>query len=590
MNQPLHPRPDGRAIELAPGVLIAGKFRLERMIGRGGMGSVWAARHEKLAMPVALKFIEEAADTAEMRVRFEREAKAAAQLRSPHVVQIIDHGVDGETPFIAMELLEGEDLGERLRREGRIPVHAASRILSQAAKAMRRAHEAGIVHRDLKPGNLFLARFDEDEVVKVLDFGVAKLHWTGALGGDAAPTQTGTVFGSPSYMSPEQARGARAIDHRSDLWSLAVILYRAITGTKPFQAGTIGDLVIKLCIDPLPVATRDAPDLPREVDAFFDRAFARDPDQRFQSAVEMATAFEAVAMHAGPMWALPPRPSVPGGGTPSRGLSSRGPAASLPSIPMRQLTESALSGLPAPVIPPVGALPPPPPLSSRGAGAAPVDVDDAQPTTAYSIPEPLPASLPVTSGSGPHVAFAAGTLTPPPSIPGAVPSQPTASGAQYPRVAPPPVAPPIFANVEEMTGAHTILAKKAAARSGQSRGLLIVVAAATAAVAVLVVGLLVFARSPSGDPTKAAAPSATVTATAASAAAPAPPAPSVAPVEATASAAAQASPTAGAEAPASAAPAMSAAPEAEPTAAPSAKGPSPKPIKGGKKRRPNFGY
>jgi serine/threonine-protein kinase len=281
----------------ASGDLIAGKFRLERVIGRGGMGSVWAARHAQLQMPVALKFIEaeEAdADVADARVRFEREARAAGQIRSPHVVQIIDHGIDGDRPYIVMELLEGEDLGERLRRERRISVQAASRILSQAAKALRRAHEAGIIHRDLKPGNVFLARFDDDEVVKILDFGVAKMRRSGALDEQQA-TQVGIVFGSPSYMSPEQARGVRTVDHRSDLWSLAVIIFRAVTGVKPFHADTIADLVIKLCIDPLPVATRIAPDLPPEIDFFFERAFARDLDQRFASAQEMAAAFEVVA-------------------------------------------------------------------------------------------------------------------------------------------------------------------------------------------------------------------------------------------------------------------------------------------------------
>jgi serine/threonine protein kinase len=318
--------PSRQALGLSPGDVIAGKFRLEGVIGRGGMGAVWAARHLQLDVPVALKFIEAEQGTEldrdEARVRFEREARAAAQIRSPHVVQILDHGIDPERPdrpYIAMELLEGEDLGERLAREGRIPVAAAARLLTQSAKALRRAHEAGIIHRDLKPGNVFLARFDDDEVVKILDFGVAKMRRSGAIE-EALATQTGIVFGSPAYMSPEQARGARAIDHRSDLWSLAVIVFRAVTGVKPFQGASIADLVIKLCIDPLPVATRLAPDLPPAIDRFFERAFARDPDQRFASAQEMAAAFEAVAgAVAAPAQAAPivaPAPSAPGGSGP----------------------------------------------------------------------------------------------------------------------------------------------------------------------------------------------------------------------------------------------------------------------------------
>jgi len=284
---------------LSPGDVIAGKFRLERVIGRGGMGAVWAGRHLQLDMPVALKFIEPASvtpgaagDGADARIRFEREARAAGQIRSPHVVHILDHGIDGDRPYIAMELLEGEDLGQRLRRERRIGLLAASRIVTQAAKALRRAHEAGIIHRDLKPGNIFLARFDDDEVVKLLDFGVAKMRRAGAIDEPLA-TQVGVVFGSPSYLSPEQARGARAIDHRSDLWSLAVILFRSITGVKPFEAASIADLVVKLCIDPLPVPSRVAPELPPAIDRFFERAFARDPDLRFSSAPELAAAFEA---------------------------------------------------------------------------------------------------------------------------------------------------------------------------------------------------------------------------------------------------------------------------------------------------------
>ncbi len=321
-----------QAPDLAAGDVLAGKFRLEREIGRGGMGSVWAARHVQLDMPVALMFIETEndhgppLDMPDARARFEREARAAGQIRSPHVVSIIDHGIDQaggrDRPYIAMELLEGEDLGERLRREGRISVAAAARILSQAAKALRRAHDAGIIHRDLKPGNIFLSRVDDEEIVKILDFGVAKMRRSGVLE-EQLMTQTGIVFGSPSYMSPEQARGARAIDHRSDLWSLAVILFRAVTGVKPFQASSIADLVIKLCIDPLPVATQVAPDLPPALDGFFARAFARDPEQRFASAVEMAAAFEAAASASAPAAGWP----RDGGGAPPhrrRGFELRG--------------------------------------------------------------------------------------------------------------------------------------------------------------------------------------------------------------------------------------------------------------------------
>ena len=328
--------------DLGQGSTIAGKYRLERLIGRGGMGSVWAARHLQLDTLVAIKFIDAVADIGDARVRFEREARAAAQLRSPHVVQILDHGIDQEErPYIAMELLEGEDLGERLRRTPRISLQATATIITQAAKALRRAHEGGVIHRDLKPGNIFLARFDDDEVVKLLDFGVAKLRYSDELAPGVQMTQTGVIFGSPSYMSPEQARGNRVIDHRTDLWSLAVILFRCITGSKPFEAESIGDLVIKLCIDPLPVPTKLVPDLPPEVDAFFDRAFARDPDLRFQSAAALALEFEAIVARA----AAPPPAPVPAPSPSFRGLPPPPPLSALPPA----FTPSSATGTPMPL-------------------------------------------------------------------------------------------------------------------------------------------------------------------------------------------------------------------------------------------------
>jgi len=287
----------------ASGAVIAGKFRLERVIGRGGMGAVWLARHLQLDMPVAIKFMDGAAATApDARQRFEREARAAAQIRSPHIVQVLDHGLDEESPYIVMELLEGEDLGVRLRRVQRLSLGALEPLLNQAAKGLRRAHDLGIIHRDLKPSNLFITRVDEDEIVKLLDFGVAKLRWTGALGDF---TQAGTLLGSPSYMSPEQARGQRSIDHRSDLWSLGVIVFRAVTGVKPFKGDSIGDLIIKLCIDPPPVASEILPGLPPALDEFFARAFQHEPEGRFQSALELAAAFSAIARAAGPVSEAP---------------------------------------------------------------------------------------------------------------------------------------------------------------------------------------------------------------------------------------------------------------------------------------------
>ncbi len=269
----------------APNLVVADRFRLNSLLGRGGMGSVWHATHLGLDIPCAVKFIEGPhAAMPEAHARFGREAKAAAQLRSPHVVQILDHGVWDGTPYMAMELLEGEDLGKRLARYGRLPAKDVCVIVAQVARALTKAHAAGIVHRDLKPDNIFLVRDDDREIAKVLDFGIAKA--TGAI--DGSNTKTGAMLGTPYYMSPEQAQGTRAVDHRSDVWSLGVIVYLALTGCLPFESDALGDLLIRIIVSPMPVPSHVAPDLPAGFDAWWAKAASRDPAQRFQSAKELS--------------------------------------------------------------------------------------------------------------------------------------------------------------------------------------------------------------------------------------------------------------------------------------------------------------
>ena len=280
-------------VPLSERAVIAGKYRLERKLEAGGMGSVWVARHLALDEDVAIKFMSHALpEPSEARARFAREARAAAKARGPHVVEVLDHGVDGDVPYLVMELLEGEHLGRRLQREGRLSLPRTATIAEQVARALSRAHRAGIVHRDLKPANVFIARVDDDEeVVKLLDFGIAKQQL--ADPGDA--TQGDVLLGSPQYMSPEQARGARDLDHRADLWSLGAILFRAVTGSPAFEGASAVDVLVRICAGPLPVPSHVAPDLPPELDAFFARALDRDPARRFGSAREMVREFAAIA-------------------------------------------------------------------------------------------------------------------------------------------------------------------------------------------------------------------------------------------------------------------------------------------------------
>jgi eukaryotic-like serine/threonine-protein kinase len=274
---------------LEPNRVLAGRYKLELRLGAGGMGTIWRAEHLVLQAPVAVKLIDrEAVPDDDTVARFLREAKAAAALRSPHVVQIIDYGVDGKIPFMVMELLEGENLAQRLKRVRRLSRQDTARILTHVGRAMMRAHEAGIVHRDLKPDNVYLIKNEDEEIAKVLDFGVAKVE-EAALGVEGTRTRTGSILGTPYYMSPEQAQGNKAVDHRSDLWSLGVIAFECLTGKRPFYSDGLGDLVLTICVRDLPVPSDVAP-VPLGFDRWFARACARDPEARFQNAREMMEA------------------------------------------------------------------------------------------------------------------------------------------------------------------------------------------------------------------------------------------------------------------------------------------------------------
>ncbi len=270
------------------GLVVAGKYSLTRLLGRGGMGSVWEGVHQSLGTRVAVKFIEsEFAKQPELRDRFVNEARAAARLQSKHIVQIYDHGVsDDGCPYIVMEYLSGEPLDARLARDGALPVQDVAPLIHQLSRGLKRAHDAGIVHRDLKPENVFLVWDEEDQrdIVKVVDFGIAK--FTGD-GGISSTTRTGAVMGTPHYMSPEQARGLKGVDQRSDVWSVGVIAYRAVTGVLPFDGEAMGDLLVKICTQP-PLAPSESVPVPPGFDAWMARSLAKEPSTRFSSVEDQA--------------------------------------------------------------------------------------------------------------------------------------------------------------------------------------------------------------------------------------------------------------------------------------------------------------
>lgn len=284
-------------MELRPGLLVGKNVRLLRPLGEGGMGSVWVAEHLTLQTEVAVKLVLSQLAKDEQAVkRFTTEATAAAQIKSPHVVQVFDHGIWNGLPYIVMELLEGEDLEGRIARLGKIPLEDMAVVLKQCSKALTQAHTLGIVHRDIKPANIYLLSQGDGEIfVKLLDFGIAKR----TAGENFAKTATGALIGTPFYMSPEQVMEDRMIDFHADLWALAVVAYEALTGKVPFSGASLGAICVAVNSCVYTAATQINPALPPDVDRFFAKAFSRDPNQRFGSAKEMADALIAIAQSTG---------------------------------------------------------------------------------------------------------------------------------------------------------------------------------------------------------------------------------------------------------------------------------------------------
>ncbi len=281
-------------MELGPGTLINPNVRLVELLGTGGMGTVWLAHHLGLEARVAVKFLSPDLVALEpnLRERFRREAGICARLRSIHVVQSFDHGeMEDGAPYIVMELLEGATLTQLVESKGPMSPRLVAMMVGQVTKVLHRAHVLGIIHRDIKPDNLFIVDDSDYELfVKVLDFGIAKQNRVGS----ESVTATGAVVGTPEFMSPEQAISSKNIDYRSDLFSLAVVTFYALTGQLPYDVNAEEPLWLQMSRGMNRSACAFLPGLPPELDRWFDHALAPKPEDRFQSARTMADAFAVI--------------------------------------------------------------------------------------------------------------------------------------------------------------------------------------------------------------------------------------------------------------------------------------------------------
>jgi serine/threonine protein kinase len=311
-------RYDGRVSAFQPGDVIGRRYRLIQLLGSGAMGVVWSARNEAIDRSFAIKLMRPDATANPSRVqRFFREAKAAGRLRHRSIIEVYDLGVieqlEGEprdphtgTPYLVMELLEGEPLDGLLRRTGKLAVGTALRLVAEVARGLHVAHKHGIIHRDLKPGNLFLHRSPEDDRIiepKILDFGVSKL--LDKI--DSSETTEGTILGSPAYMSPEQTWGEADLDGRADVWSLGVVLYKALSAALPFEGSNFHAIMMAINSRPAQPLRSRAPELPSEVCALVHRCLEKEREARHPSAIGLADAIDALlATHRYPEVDLAP--------------------------------------------------------------------------------------------------------------------------------------------------------------------------------------------------------------------------------------------------------------------------------------------
>jgi serine/threonine protein kinase len=277
------------------GDLISGKYRLQRVLGAGSMGSVWAARNELTNRDFAVKFLRtELSKNEDALNRFFLEARACGQIRHPAIVDVYDMGqAEDASPYLVMELLEGEGFDTRLTRQGYMRPVDVCRYVAIISRGLEEAHTRGLIHRDLKPGNIFFAIDKHGDVFpKVLDFGISKE--TNSEDFDFVRTNTGAVLGSPAYMSPEQSRGELDVDARTDIWALGVIMYEALTGEIPFDANNYNALMLRIITAPHRSVIEVAPEVPAELSALVDKLLEKDRDKRVRTAGELADKLERI--------------------------------------------------------------------------------------------------------------------------------------------------------------------------------------------------------------------------------------------------------------------------------------------------------
>ncbi len=299
---PVEPRAEPPDVVVAPGTVLAGKYRVEGSLGVGGMGVVVAAKHLQLDRTVALKILRVSlGQSPSVRKRFSREGRAVARIKSEHIAQILDvDELEDGSPYLVMEYLRGGDVAAEIKRRGPLPVVEAISIMLQACEAVGAAHAAGVVHRDIKPSNLFLAENgDGTRTVKVLDFGISKVSEpaTPSSEDELGVTTAFEALGSPVYMSPEQMRSSRDVDARTDVWSLGVTLFKLLTGQAPFPGKTMTDLCARVLVDPTPSVRALRPEVPEGLQATVERCLEKEPADRFQSVSDLAL---ALAEHASP--------------------------------------------------------------------------------------------------------------------------------------------------------------------------------------------------------------------------------------------------------------------------------------------------